>query len=231
MGRAGSNRGRGHQETPAEALARRNAEAAAAEGGEGAQDSYLPPDVPPGTILPPTGTQFANATWMPAGEQIVRIVQRVLGYDEMKEIAELDYDVLWRRNGKPFINGEPVFATVDIAPARWVWQAAQQELLTFPRFVIDLRWPHFDDMRRGKREGEGESAEHVAAAVEYVHEQVLERHIHHALMGLDVTNDIVSRKAPDFAGFAKTVERFGLFNGGVTAVVGQGTLWAQRDDG
>lgn len=228
MGRA---RGR-HQETPAEALARRRETGEGSSDPEaGAQDSYLPPDAPPDSILPPTGTLFANATWLQAGEQIVRIVKKVLDFEEMKEIRDLDYDVLWRRNGKPFVNGEPVFATVDIAPARWVWQAARQELLTFPRFVIDLRWPHFDDMRRGKRDGEGESAEHVAAAVEYVHELVLERHIHAALMLLDVTNDIVTRKQPEFAGFAATVQRYGQFNSGISAIAGQLELWGSRNEG
>lgn len=230
--------GRGRRETPAEALRRRQAEAANGEGGEpngepgegGEQESYIAPDVPQYAILPPTGTMFANATWMQADARIVAIVQKVLGFEEMHDIMGLDYDVVWRRNGKPFRNGEPIFATVDIAPARWVWQAARQELITFPRYVVDIRWPHFDDMRRGKADGDTDSTEHLAGSVEYVHEEVLERHIHEALMGLDVTNDIVTRKAPDFAGYAATVKRYGQFSSGLAAIAGQLAMWPSRDE-
>lgn len=224
-------RGRGRSETPAEILHRRIAEGEnpPAEGGE--QDSYIPPDVPDYAILPPTGAMFANATWLQADARIAGIVEKVLNFDEMKELLGLDYDVVWRRNGKPFRNGEPIFATVDIAPARWVWEAAQQELITFPRFVVDIRWPHLDDMRRGKRDGDTEETEHVAASVEYVHELVLERHIHEALMGIDVTNDIVTRKAPEYAGFAKTVARYGQYNSGIAAIAGQLALWPSKEEG
>lgn len=211
---------------PIDALRRRNAEAAGTLAGEEAeQDTYLPPDVPPGYIQPPTGTMFANATWLQAGPDLVRHVDAILAYEEFNDLRGLDYSVVWRRNGKPDRNGEPVFATVEIVPQRMVWEALQQELTTFPRWILDLRWTWFDDLRRGKRADDGEEDEHIQRPAEYVHRDVLAQHIHHALMGLDVVNDIVHRRQPDFAGFAATIKRYGHWNSGVAAIASQLELW------
>lgn len=199
--------------------------------GEGVQDSYLPPDVPPGYVLPPSGTQFANATWLRAGSEIRGYVDEMIGqWDEFRDLRDLDYSVVWRRNGKPMRGDEPIFATVDITPPRYVWEALQLEERNFPRFVVDLRWTHFDDMRRGKAPGEPDDGEETAAprAAEYVHRDVLKQHVHHALMSLYVENDIVHRRAPDYTGYVDTVKRFGAWTSGISAVRTQLSLFDQQ---
>jgi hypothetical protein len=194
------------------------------------QDTYLPPDVPPGYVTPPMSAAFANATWLLAGPDIVKQVNTLLKWEEFSDLRDLDFSVVWRRNGKPMRNGEPVFATAEITPPRFVWEALQLEVQNFPRFILDLRWPHFDDLRHGKTPGEPESEDDANQApagrgAQYVHRDVLAQHMHHALMSLDVENDIVHRRPPDFAGFAATVKRFGQWNSGAAAIAAQFELW------
>lgn len=200
--------------------------------GEGQQDSYLPPDVPPGYVNPPSGTQFANATWLRAGPEIRTLVEGVLDYDEFRDLRDLDYSVVWRRNGTPMLpNDVPAFATVDIVPARVIWEALQLEERNFPRFIVDLRWTHFDALRRGKSPGEPEGDENQppgGRGAEYVHHGVLEQHVHHALMSIYVDNDIIHRRPVDFFGYADTVRRFGSWNAGIAAVRTQLSLFDQK---
>lgn len=201
--------------------------------GEGDQDTFLPPDVPPGYLLPPTGQVFANATWLTASAQVKRLVSEMIeDYDEFSDLRGVAYEVVWRRNGKPMMSDEmPKFAAADITPPRYVWQAYQDGVENFPLFSVDLFWTHFDDLRRGKRPGEREIPEGEQRSAEYVHEKVLQQHIHHALSSLYVDNDIVHRRGPDFSGFAATVKRFGQWNEGVVSLANQLSLWPSRDEG
>lgn len=197
------------------------------------QETYLAPDVPPGYVIPPAGTMFANATWLRAGPDIEALVEELLGFDEFSDLRDLNYVVTWRRQTKPMRGDEPVFVSADIVAPRMVWEALQLEVPDFPRYLLDLHWSHFDDLRRGRTPGEPERQgdEQVGGSgASYVHRTTLQQHIHHALMGLSVDNDIVKRRQPDYAGFAATIKRFGQWNLGVVALARQLALWPNRED-
>lgn len=200
---------------------------------EGEQETYLPPIVPEGYITPPSGTQFANATWLRAGPEIERLVRDVLDFEEFNDIRELDYAVVWRRKAAPMRRDGPIFAGVEIVPQRIVWESYQLGMERFPRFFVDLYWQHFDDLRRGREPGSREkvSDERAAANVSYVHGGILQQHLHHALSTLEAESDILKRRQPDFAGFAATIQRFGQWTSGVMSIARQLELWPKRGEG
>lgn len=171
------------------------------------QDSYLPPDVPPDYVLAPNSATFANATWLPAGPELTRLVLSVLNMEDVppdfRALASMPWEVRWRRRTAPERNGEPNFATVWVPDARVIWEAEQQDA-AFPRWAIDIHWKHFDDLR----------AQELPAAV---HEDLLRRDVHYALLGLAVSDDQISTVKPTEVR-AENVKTFGLHGAAVSGL-------------
>lgn len=199
------------------------------ETGEEGQESYLPSTVPEGYIIPPNETQFANATWLEAGPELLKLAEELLQYDEFKEIAHLDYEMVWRRKSHPMMGDMPIFASVEIVKPRVVWQTYKRGVERFPRYWIDLHWQHFTDLRSGKRPGEDAPDDPQERSAEYVHPGILQQHLHHALSKLWIDNDILRPRKPDFMGWAETVKRYGTWNEGIARVRQQLALWPDGD--
>lgn len=190
-------------------------------GDAGEQDSYLAPDTPEWAIVPPTGEQFANATWLRAGPEIRALVDEVLNFEEFTDVAALHYEITWRRRSKPtrtnrFDEADPIFAGVTLVPDRVIWEALQQDCTTFPRFWVDLHWQHFEALREDGQ---------------WVHGETVQRDVHAGLSRIDVENDILRTVPPDFTGNASTVKRYGLYSAGVRAVAQQISLWETKQPG
>ncbi len=201
------------------------------DDGEG-QDSYLAPTVPETYVNPPGETAFANATWMHAGPEVRKLVADVMAYEEFSDLQGMQYSVVWRRKTAPMKGDDPIFATVEITKARVIWEANQMEVPNFPRFFVDLCWQHFNTLRNGGTPGEREDPDGnpETRGAQYVHNGILQQHVHHALSSLSVTNDILGKRAPDFTGWATTVKRFGLWTGGLLVVRRQMSLWPDPDE-
>lgn len=201
--------------------------------GEGQQDSYLVDQVPPNFVRPPGETAFANATWMHVGPEIQRLVDQVMAFDEFQDIQALDFVTVWRRKTKPMRKDDPIFASVELVAPRVVWEALQREDTGFPRFFLDLHWAHFNDLRNGRTPGDDEAQEGEEApqgvGAQYVHQEVLQQHVHAALSSLDCTNDIVKRVPPEFSGYSKTVMRYGLYSQPLLVLRRQMSLWGDPD--
>lgn len=202
--------------------------------GEGQQDSYLVDQVPPNFVRPPGETAFANATWMHVGPEIQRLVDQVMAFEEFQDIQSLSFVTVWRRKTKPMRGFEPVFASTELVAPRVVWEANQREDTEFPRFFLDLHWTHFNDLRNGREPGaeeheEGEEAPEGRGA-QYVHQTVLQAHIHGALSSIGCTNDIVKKVPPEFIGYSKTVARYGLHTHPLLVLRRQMSLWPDPDE-
>lgn len=194
-------------------------------GGDGdgdGQDTYLLPleEAPEGFIMPPSDSQFANATWMMGGPELKKIAEEVLAYEEFSEIRDIPYVIVWRRNGAPKRkvpggDDEPIFATVERISPRTLWFAQYLEEADYPQYYIDLRWPNFQAERDDGM---------------WVNYQIVGRDIHHALMGMEVINDRLTTRPPDFRGWAATVQRFGIYTPGLGLIRKQMRLWDDDDD-
>jgi hypothetical protein len=190
---------------------------------EAEQDSFLATPVPPGFIKPPSDEDFANATWLMAGDdQVHRLLAEVREWEEFESLDGVRIETVWRRKTTPrrraqagdADDGDPILATIRRPDAFTLWYAVQLEE-TWPQAVLDLHWQHFIDARdKGS----------------YVHEQVLLRDMHHALMTLTYTNDRVGIRAPDWIGFAATVQRFGQYTPGLIAIAKQLALWPSGEE-
>lgn len=191
------------------------------------QETYLMDKIGPDYIQPPGETAFANATWMHAGPEIMKIVDAVMAFDEFNDVRHVPMRVVWRRKTSPMRGDEPVFASVELVKPRVVWEASQIEVTDFPRYFLDLHWAHFNDLRNGREPGSKPDPEEnpETRGAQYVHHEVLQQHIHHALSHLYIDNDILSKRQPDFSGFAMTVKRFGLWNRPLLVVRRQMSLW------
>lgn len=202
--------------------------------GEGVQEAYLPDIVPAEYIRPPSDTVFANATWLHAGPEVRRLVEEVMAYPEHSDLAALPYSVVWRRRSTAWIRKPdiPLFVSVEGAKPRDVWEATQMEAAGFPHFYVDLHWQFFDDLRSGLQPGQKRDPDEnpESRGAQYVHEGVLQQHIDHALSCWYVENGILHKQPPDFMGYAKNVERFGLWNEGLTVGYRQLSIWGERGD-
>lgn len=190
------------------------AQAPEGEPGEH-QDSFLPPDVPDTHINPPTGGVFANATWLRASADLVRLVQKVLDLEEFEDIRHLPFEVVWRRNTSPHrSDGSMQLAGIWVPEARIHWELHQMEVPDgeFPRYCVDLNWQHFENMRSGKGEDGKRTGENPA---EFIHRGILAREIHEALCSLGINNDIIFRIPPDVVARSLTARRFGQYNDGL----------------
>lgn len=181
---------------------------------------------PDWAVIPPGGAMFANATWLVADSHLrASLVDTLLGWPEMSQVTTLTYELCWRRNKAPLRKGRwgdmPIYASVEVVPARAVWQAKRDGIENFPRLWIDLHWQHFENLRNPK------SAEETAG---YVHRLLVQRDIHRALAALEVSNDIITRVPPDVSEFNSTVERFGIVTPGLYKMREQLTLWGDRGD-
>lgn len=183
------------------------------ETPEGRQETYIPP----GYLNPPSGSQFANATWMHAGGEFKAVVERMLLFEEFDDIRTLPFGVVWRRKSAPTRRGDPIFASIWVPEERVIWEMAQREE-EFPRYIVDLHWQHFEALRSPKEEG---------ASPEFVHRDVLARHVHEALSSLEIDNDILRRVPPDAQVYTSTVRRFGDYTGGVGRIRQQFSLFEQ----
>ena len=207
----------GTAEVPPDDAASADAEAdATADGDEGDQETYLMPQVPPGTIMPPNGDQFANATWLPVGPEITGLIEEVVNWDEFTDISDFYYSAVWRRRSTPTLNdGQPLWAGIGVVDQRTLWEAYPPHADACPRLSLDHSWRNCEALRE-----EGQ----------YVDGGLFQQHLHHALMRLEVENDILKTRAPDFTGFAQTVKRFGEWNSGIVAVSNQLKFWTQPNE-
>lgn len=199
---------------------------------EGEQEQFTTPTVPANYIVPPSGMQFANATWLPAGPEVRDLIAQLLAFEEFEDIAELDYEVIWRRQTHPMLGEDAIFVTTEIVPPLIIWESYRLGQERFPRFFVHVHWQHFDDLRRGHVPGTKDEADAPPEGRQamYVHEGIFQQHAHHALSFLTVENDIVKKRAPEYAGFAATIKRFGLWTSAAVTVARQMAFWSNKSD-
>lgn len=190
---------------------------------EGAQSSYVPPapgEAQPGYISPPALEQFANATYLDAGPEMRGLVSKVLGYEEFADIVGIPMTTLWRRKGKPMLSsedGDRKYAGCEITDPLTSWLTHRLEVVGYPRYVLNLYWLHFDELR-------GDST--------YLHEQMLERHVYMALQRLEVSESgVLGTRQLTYEMLAEVVARYGMFVPGLRALHRQLALWASDDAG
>ncbi len=157
-----------------------------AADGDDRKPRVLQGMVPDGHLLPPSDTQFANATWLRCGPEVMREIEEVLGnpaYDEFNELAGMPFAAVWRRRSKPARRSpgddkaeEPIYVTCATVDPLVIWHAGQVETPDFPTFFIFLHWQWFDDLRHGGKMP-GEDDEQPAGA-RYVSTEVLRQHPH-----------------------------------------------------
>jgi hypothetical protein len=188
---------------------------------EARQAAFLA-EAPEWAVVAPGGAMFANATWYPAGGEVLQAVREVFAYEEFRDLSVLPYAVRWRRRTKPFLRSkmgdEPLWCTVEIVPPRIVWEALKREDPDFPRLLVDLNWGHWED------------ALNDSTGMRYVHRGWVQRTLHHALSMLELQNDILKRIGPDVQTSLKTAERFGAWLPAMHRLRAQLELWP-TDDG
>lgn len=189
--------------------------ALARQQDEGDQGTYLAPapgQPPPGYIMPPSLDSFANATYLPAGPEIDRIVDRVMAFDELADLGDIEFMVLWRRQGTPGGKDNRRFAGVELVDALPRYIAAQLEAGPFPQYVINLYWLHLDELRNDSQ---------------YMHPDILARHILQALLRLDVSESgvLTLRGGLEPEQWATVVKHYGLVTQGLVSLQRQMALW------
>lgn len=152
----------------------------------------------PVSILPPTKESFDGATRLSVGPEIQAIVDRVLAFDEFKDLVMLPSTAIWYRKRK-LVDGMPVFAFAKKWDDDAVWYAERvlkQE--QYPRWRLGLNWLNFDDLRE-----EGS----------FVVDTTLERHIYLAFMGIQVSeSEQVTKRAPAIQTWHEAVKRYGAYD-------------------
>ena len=182
---------------------------------EGEQVSAFAPapgqgEPPPGYVRPPSGDQFDNATHLVCGPEVDGLIEKVLGYDEFKDLGEFRFGAVWRKKTKPTRAGVPVYVTVDVAPLLWRYLTEG----ACPHYAVNLHWQHFDDLRNESQ---------------FVHPETLERHIHAALMTLTVSEELqIGKQAPTVQVFPETVRRYGLHEQPLVQLQGAFDLWHDK---
>ena len=202
-----------------------NVTAMARTRDEGVQAGYVPPPpgkAQPGYIKPPALEQFANATYLPAGPEIRKIVERVLKFKELADLRGIEIDVVWRRKGKPMLGleeDERRFVAPQIFDPLVHWLAKDREA-TFPALVLNLYWLHFEELSEAE---EGPT---------YVAEKNLERHIFMALRVLDVSESgVLSIGSMTFDHIADLVSHYGKATVGLVRLAEQLALWPSAGEG
>lgn len=194
--------------------------------GEESQDTFVPPPpgkAQPGYINPPALETFANATYLPAGPEIRKIVEKVLKFDELNDLAGDTWMAVWRRKGKPTWTrnaDDRQFVGTEITSPLTLWIAGQHEDATFPKYVINLFWLHLDELRSDED------------GARYVPNAVMERHVMMALLGLERSESgVLTKHGLGFSDWAKVVARYGMFSDELVDLRRQMKLWPDPDEG
>jgi hypothetical protein len=188
---------------------------------DGEQDTYLLSDIPDGYILAPADAEFANATWLRAGPDIVELVNEVFALDpegtDFPTLAPMSWSVVWRRQTSPARNGEPSYASVWLPDPRVEWEVLKHGIEDFPRFIVDIHWKHFADLRKEKEPPA-------------VHRDYIKRDIHFALARLLVTNDRISQR-PITELLPANAREFGAHGDGARGIKRAFDGWPELLDG
>lgn len=173
---------------------------------EAVQLKYLA-DAPEWAVLPPRNADFANATWMKTGREILALVQEVFRLDEFAQFNPVSYEVRWRRASKPTAKTrtkDPLFVTITVSDPRVMWEAKQHGVEDWPHLLVDLHYQQFEDRRE--------------RAPFYVHGDEVKAHLHHALSSYVVENERLIRIDPDVVTFTGTVTRYGDWTRGIEEI-------------
>ncbi len=175
--------------------------AAVAEAQQATTFPPGPDEAPPGSITPPGNDAFANATFLQAGPEIKELVDEVLAFDELSDLQGKRCAVVWKKKSKPMMPGDiPRLADAVAVLPLYLWLGEGG----LPDFLVFLHWAHFDDMRDESN---------------FVAPETLQQHVHHALLGLEVTKE-GNVKAGDrpYEIRPESAKRYGEWNAGIVQV-------------
>lgn len=175
----------------------------AAKQDEGQQESFAPPPpgaAQPGYINPPALEDFSNATYLTCEESVQGIVAHVLTMEEFAPLRGIPYAALWRRKGKPTIDGDKAnrqYVGVRLLDPMVQFLAREAEVLDFPHYTVNFYWLHFEELRKADD------------GAMFVPQKELERHVFFALRhviasesgvlqmrsqaGIEIWTDVVAR--------------------------------------
>lgn len=160
----------------------------------------------PVSVVPPSKESFDGATRLTVGPEIDAIFERVLMFDEFKDLQPIPGDIYWFSKRR-FVNEVPVFAVPQVVNETDVWIAERVlKVESFPRWYICLNWLNFEDLR-----DEGS----------FVTDTTVERHIYLAMLHLGVNEGggITKRQSP-IQTWIEAVKRYGAYDGELSRLQG-----------
>lgn len=185
---------------------------------EGTQISAFPGrDAPPGSIIPPTAAVMENATYVDAGPEIEKMVNGLIREREaFKDLRGVVVAVTWSRNQSRTLGGEQLLAWPALIGLLEQHYAKEAEA-SLPELAIILSYKAADAMR-----SEGQ----------YIHPQVLERHIARALLGVEVSEGgVIRTRGADVQTYADLIGWYGAHSEGEQAMRTQLSLFDEREAG
>lgn len=198
-----------------------NVTSMARRAAEGEQASALPPppgSAQPGYINPPSLEAFSNATYMRVSKQIDKVIAGALRMEEFKALRGIEFMALWRRSGKPTIDGDENnrrYVGVSLVGPLEQFVAAEMDVDNYPHFIINFYWIHFEELRK---DDEGAS---------FVPEKELERHVFFALRHIIASDSgvLTLRTQAGIEIWADVVKHYGLVTDPLMKLARQARLW------
>lgn len=172
-------------------------------------------DAPPGSIIPPTAAVMENATYVAAGPEVEKMVNRLIQErDRFKDLRGVVVAVVWSRNQTRTMGGEAMLAWPALIGLLEQHFAKEVEA-KLPELGIILSYKAADAMR---------------AEGAYIHPQTLERHLARALMGVEVSDGgVIKTAGADVQTYAELVGWYGVHNDGEVAMRAQLELFDGRE--
>lgn len=172
-------------------------------------------DAPPGSIIPPTAAVFENATYVDAGPEIEKMVNGLVNArDEYEDLRGVLVAVVWSRNQGRTLGGEPMLAWPALIGNLEAHFAKEVEA-KLPELAVVLSYKAADAMR-----SEGQ----------YLHPQILERHLARALLMVEVSEGgIIRTRSATVQTFPELVGWYGTHNDGERAMRAQLELFDERE--
>lgn len=169
-------------------------------------------DAPPGSIMPPTAAVMENVTYQDVGPEIVKLAEALIARSpEFQDLRGIDFGVVWSRNQGRSFGGEPLYAW-PVVSGLLEQHFAEGKL---PEFSLVLSYKAVDALR-----SEGQ----------YLHPQILERHLHIALMMLEASEGrVLKTRGATVQAFPETVGRYGLQTKGERLLSNQIAMFAEHD--
>lgn len=174
-------------------------------------------DAPAGSIIPPTAAAFENATYITAGPNIEHIVNALIDdRDEYEDLRGVVVAVVWSRNQTRKMAGEPLLSWPALVGNLETHFAKEVEA-NLPELAIVLSYKAADAMR-----SEGQ----------YLHPQILERHLARALLMVEVSEGgIIKTRAATVQTFPELVGHYGAHAEGEVALRAQLELFEGDEAG